>query len=195
MKHKTTYGIASLCLLLAFLLPLPVWAQTLPERPAAWAQPVLLEHTENFYKVTDELYRAAQPTAAAMQSYENFGIRTVINLRGFHSDGDEIAGTKLMLIEMPTHAWSVDNDDYVIMVLQAIRKAEKPVLLHCHHGADRTGLIVAMYRIAEQGWTKADALDEMRNGGFGFHTIWQNIPDYIKNANINKIKNALSLQQ
>lgn len=145
MKHRTTYGIRTLLLLLVFFMPLSVWAQTVPERPANWAQAQTLEHASNFYKVSNELYRAEQPTTAAMRAYEAFGIRTVINLRSFHSDKDEIAGTNLILVELPTHAWADFNDDYVVTVLQAIRQAEKPVLVHCQHGADRTGLIIAMY--------------------------------------------------
>lgn len=168
-----------------------VFAQTENQRPAQWAQPVSLSAAANFYKITDELYRAAQPTAEAMRAYEAFGIRTVINLRSFHSDKDEIAGTNLILVELPTHAWSDGDDGYIIEVLRAIRTAEKPVLVHCQHGADRTGMVIAMYRIIEQGWSRADALNEMQNGGYGFHSIWQNIPTYINSADINKISAAL----
>ena len=64
--------------------------------------------------------------------------------------------------------------------------------MHCLHGADRTGVIIAIYRIIYQGWTKSQAIDEMENGGFNFHSIFFNIPAYINNADIPVIKAALA---
>lgn len=173
-------------------MPAALPAQTANVRPDVWAQPVELDASENFFKVTDDLYRAAQPTAAAMQAYEKFGIRTVINLRGFHSDKDEMAGTNMRLVELPTHTWAADDDEYVAAVLQAIRQAEKPVLVHCQYGADRTGMVMAVYRMVEQGWNREAALDEMLNGGFGFHSVWINISDYVRNVDIDKIRQLLN---
>lgn len=160
-------------------------------RPQAWAQPVVLQDSENFFQVTPYLYRSAQPSAKGMRAYEKFGIRTVINLRARHSDDDEARGTNLTLVHIPTRTRNVAADEVVVRALQAIRDAEKPVLVHCMHGADRTGLIMAMYRIVEQGWTKEAALDEMRNGGFGFHSIWIHIPKYIANADVERIRARL----
>ncbi len=156
-----------------------------------WAVPVQLADSDNFFRVTKHLYRSAQPSADGMQAYEKFGIRTVINLRTFHSDAKEVRGTNLILVEIPILTWDAGKDEIVIRVLQVIRDAEKPVLVHCQHGADRTGLIMASYRMVEQDWSKAEALDELRNGGFGFHTIWQNIPEYIEEMDIDQIRNAL----
>ena len=83
------------------------------------------------------------------------------------------------------------KDDEVIEALKIMRKAKKPILIHCKHGADRTGVMCAMYRIIEQGWSKQEALDELLNGGYGFHTVFKNIPEYIKNVDIEKIKSKL----
>lgn len=146
--------------------------------------------SENFYRVSPELYRSAQPSAEMMRKYEEYGIKTVINLRSFNSDRQEVQGTGLTLIEIPVLTWDLDTDE-VIAVLRAIRKAEKPVLIHCQHGSDRTGLMVAMYRIVEQGWTKDKAINEMKNGPYGFHSIWVHIDDFIMEADIDAIKRAL----
>ena len=67
-------------------------------------------------------------------------------------------------------------------------ESQGPFLVHCQHGADRTGLVVAMYRIVFQGWTKEDAIAEMVDGGFGYHSIWSNLIQFIKKADIEKIK-------
>lgn len=47
------------------------------------------------------------------------------------------------------------------------------MVVHCWHGSDRTGAVIAAYRIVQQGWSQHDAIDEMINGGYGFHPIFQ----------------------
>jgi len=88
------------------------------------------------------------------------------------------------------------GDDEVVAALRAIRQAEAKgaFLLHCQHGADRTGMITAMYRMLYQGWTRAQALDEMQNGGYGYHTIWRNIPTYIEQVDLDKIRRSVEAE-
>ena len=78
--------------------------------------------------------------------------------------------------------------------LRAVRKAQArwaAVLLHCQHGADRTGLISALHRVIFESWSKADALAEMRQGEFGYHAVWGNIPTYLKKVDIAALKSAV----
>jgi tyrosine-protein phosphatase SIW14 len=56
----------------------------------------------------------------------------------------------------------------------------QPVFVHCAYGSDRTGLMIAMYRIVLQGWRNDDAYEEMVNGGYGFHTIYKDIQTYVR---------------
>jgi protein tyrosine/serine phosphatase len=56
------------------------------------------------------------------------------------------------------------------------------------HGADRTGVVSAMYRVVYDNWDKKRAIDEMRNGGFGFHEVWKNIVEYVEKVDVNAIK-------
>lgn len=154
------------------------------------AERINLAGAENFYRISKELYRAGQPSAAGMRIYEGYGIKTVINLRSFNSDREEVKGTKLTLVEIPVLTWALETSE-VVRVLQAVRDAKKPVLIHCQHGSDRTGLMVAMYRIVEQGWDKEEAIKEMTEGGFGFHGVWVHIPGFIRKADTEAIKRAL----
>jgi len=163
-------------------------------RPAAWAQPVTIPGVPNMFKVNEFLYRSAQPTWKGMQNLEKFGIRTIINLRWLHSDKDELKGTYLNYKTCRAKAWHIENED-VIWFLRIITnmcngvcKDNVPFLVHCQHGADRTGCMVAMYRIVVQGWTREEALKELEEGGFGYHSIWQNIPKYLRRVNVDKIK-------
>lgn len=162
------------------------------DRPANWATLVTLPGTENFYMVTTELYRSAQPSSKAMEEYEHFGIKTVLDLRSIHNDKDVAKNRKLILLNVPMHSWYIENED-VVQALSYIRTAKKPILIHCKYGADRTGLIIAMYRIIEEGWSKADAIKEMTDGGYHFHTVWdRNIITYINNVDLNSIKAKLN---
>jgi protein tyrosine/serine phosphatase len=69
-----------------------------------------------------------------------------------------------------------------------------PVLVHCQHGADRTGTMCALYRVAVQNWKKEEALREMTQGGFGFHEIWENLPVWFEKLDIKAIKKKAGIK-
>ena len=163
-----------------------------PERPAQWAMPITMAGVGNLHQINEGLYRSQQPTREGMKNLEKMGIKTVINLRSFHSDSDEISGTELLNNALSVKTWHIEDED-VIRVLRTIQKKENgPYLIHCLHGADRTGVMSALYRIVVQGWTKENAIKEMVDGGYGFHPVWTNIITYVKNVDIEKIKHAVA---
>ena len=169
-------------------------APATPARPAVWGQPVKIDGAPNLNRVTQNFYRSAQPEAEGFKALaKDPGIKTVVSLRAFHSDKDLLDGTGIKLVRVPIFTWHIETED-VIKALAAIRKAETagPVLLHCQHGADRTGLITALYRVLYQGWTKAAALDEMEHGAFGYHAVWGNIPRYIRNVDIEALRKLIN---
>src|SRR5579859_2662264 len=96
---------------------------------------------------------------------------------------------------IPMHTWRI-RDGEVIEALHRIRTAETygAVLIHCQHGADRTGLVSAMYRMVYQDWSKEDALDELLHGGYGFHSMWKNIPRYIERLDLDAFQERLNAQ-
>jgi protein tyrosine phosphatase (PTP) superfamily phosphohydrolase (DUF442 family) len=154
-----------------------------------WAERIELPGLPNFHKVSDDLYRGAQPSAEGMRQLEKIGIKTVVNLRSSHSDRDELQGTSLAYEHIEMTAWGKPENEDVLRFLQIVSDGNSlPVFVHCQHGADRTGTVCAIYRIAVQGWSKDETVEEMTKGGFGFHTIWQNLPDYIRKLNVEEIK-------
>ncbi len=163
------------------------------ERPADWAKPVELDGVPNLYQVSPTLYRSAQPTAEGMKGLEKQGVKTIVNLRSFHSDRDEIAGTDLAYEHIPMRAWHPEEEEAVRFLRIVTDKERQPVLVHCQHGADRTGALCAVYRVAVQGWTKEEAIREMTEGGFGFHTVWMNLPEWIRDLDIDRIKKRAGL--
>ena len=157
-------------------------------RPGHWAEPLTLEGVPNLHRISPLLYRSEQPTAVGMKNLEKLGIRTVINLRWFNSDRKEAQGTTLRTERVKILTWNVD-DDHVIAVMRMLKQTENgPFLIHCQHGADRTGLMSAMYRILEQGWTVDDALAELTEGGYGYHSIWTNILRYVRSADVDRLR-------
>jgi len=162
------------------------------DRPSNWAQPVELCGVPNMHKVNDILYRSAQPTHQGFHNLQKFGIKTIINLRWLHSDKKFLADTTLFYETCRAKAWHIEDEDVIwFLRLTTDIQNDAPFLLHCQHGADRTGCMTAMYRIVAQGWTKEEALKELEFGGFGYHMIWQNIPEYIKQVNIDSIKRRI----
>jgi len=146
----------------------------------------------NLHRLTPTLYRSEQPTALGFRNLEKMGIRTVINLRAFNSDDDEVRGTSLRTERVKILTWDVD-DDHVIDVMRMLQKTENgPFLIHCQHGADRTGLMSAMYRVLEQGWTVDDAVAELTGGGYGYHAMWKNILRYVRSADVDKLRAAIA---
>lgn len=141
------------------------------ERPDHWAAPVINTTLENCYRVSPELLRCEQPGEKDIPDLQALGVRTILNLRRWNSDPKalERAGFVLRVQRMEADDLTVDD---LVAALRQIRAAPKPVLLHCWHGSDRTGSVVAAYRIVFQEWSAADALDELRHGGFGHHEKW-----------------------
>ncbi len=155
-------------------------------RPAAWAQPIADTPLQNFYQVSPQLYRSAQPYTGGFAELKKHGIGEVLDLRLYHQDVPS-ANMGLTLHNVPLFASALDAEK-VVQALNVITHAEQPILVHCLHGADRTGVVVAMYRVVCQNWTKAQAITEMQQGDFGYHSVFGNIPDFIQNADIGAIR-------
>lgn len=167
-------------------------------RPAKWA--VQMKGTcnvPNFYKVNDDLYRSAQPTDVGMAQLKEMGIKTIIDLRALHSDTGIIGSTGLLSERLRAKAWHIEDEDVIRVMTIISNRNNGPFLVHCQHGSDRTGVMCAMYRIICQKWEPEDAIDEMVNGGYGFHPVWTNIIDYIRKkdrCDIERLKQAIIAQ-
>ncbi|HEY3320439.1 MAG TPA: dual specificity protein phosphatase family protein [Planctomycetota bacterium] len=132
----------------------------------------------NFAKISDALYRGAQPDAAGFAKLKEMGIKTIVNLRSFHSDRDKLEGSGLQYVHLNCKAWHAEEEDVVAFLKVVQDPKNQPVFVHCQHGADRTGMMVAAYRIVVQGWSNDDAAKETHN--FGFHEMFEGIQKALK---------------
>lgn len=172
--------------LAALLLAVPIPAQDSAakqqqqERPDKWAQPLDQPGVPNLHRVSKALYRSAQPTAEGMAALKALGIETIVNLRSFHSDRRLIGSTGMAYEHIYMKAWHPEEKELVRFLQIVSNPKRTPVLVHCQHGADRTGLMCATYRIVIQNWTKDEAIQEMVDGGYGFHPLWSNLVDWVR---------------
>ncbi len=167
-------------------------------RPEQWAKPVAAHPgLPNLYRVNASLYRSAQPSKAGfvfLSTHPSLAtgdppIKTVLSLQAHKSDAPLVpASSGLRLEHIPFKTWHPEDEDVVRFLRIVTTPALQPVLVHCQHGSDRTGIMMAIYRIAVEGWTKAQATDEMIHGGYHFHPLWQNLIDYIEDLDVDALK-------
>ncbi len=185
------YLILAVCCSLAGMV---LAADPSAQRPASWAPPVALVGVPNLHRVSADLYRSAQPTAEGMRNLRRQGIVTVVDLRSFHSDRDEIANTGLAYEHITMKAWHPERKEIVRFLRIVTDPRRTPVLVHCQHGADRTGALCALYRIVVQGWSKEEAIAEMTHGGFGFHTIFSNLPEWVQGIDVEALRQEVGIR-
>jgi len=158
------------------------------ERPGHWAQPCELAGCPDLYKVSDDLYRGAQPSAEGMRNLKELGIKTIVNLRSFHSDRDEMGQIDFNYHHIYVKTWHPERKEIVRFLRIVADREQTPVFVHCQYGADRTGLMVAVYRVVVHGWSKEEALEEMTRGGYGFHEVWRNLVRYFNELDFEGIR-------
>ncbi len=155
-------------------------------RQANWAEKINAPAFHNLHKVDANVYRSEQPKGKGMHQLDSIGIKTLLNLR--QTKRDKAKKTNLALVHVGMNAWTISYADIVAGV-KAIAQAKKPVLVHCKYGSDRTGCIIAAYRISKCNWTKEEAIKELREGGFGFHEKnYPNILTLLGTLDIEKLK-------
>ena len=162
-------------------------------RPASWALKMSLTGIPNFYQVTTNLYRGAQPTSEGMAQLKGLGVRYVVSLRMMRSDWRELNGTGLKSLNLSMVPWRPNETDVVKFLRAAVDTNNLPLFVHCRYGADRTGLMCAMYRIVVCDWKKEDAITEMREGGFHFNPGWKQIVSFVEAADVDAYKRRIGL--
>ena len=184
--------------LVGLALVVALGCHTTPERagtrPTTWARPLEADGLPNFHELTPTLYRGAMPEPHGFAELERRGIRTVVSLRRFTRDVS-VPATGLAWVEIPMWTWAPDEDQVLEFLLVATDPARQPVFVHCAHGADRTGVMYALYRVVVQDWTKDEALAELREGGFGHHEIWDELAQFVRAADVGNMRRQLAARR
>lgn len=182
-----------LMVLMGSLLPPAAFAsEARAPSQAAWAEPVAMDGVANFHRVSPVLYRGAQPTAEGMKNLKKMGIKTIVSLRSYHSNRNEIGQTDLAYEHIYMKPWHPEDKEVVRFLRIVMDPKRTPVFVHCMRGAERTGAICAAYRIILQGWSKEEAIKEMADSRFDFHEVWDNLPRWIMRLDVEAIRKELA---
>lgn len=155
----------------------------------------LPESVKNIHRVSNELYRSAQPNKKDMRALEDFGIKTIINLRLRCDDKQEIKGTSLVQKRIAIKTSKMTYDD-MILAMRSFDQCEKPALVHCRRGSDRTGCFVACYRIIYENWSKEQALDSFLYDGLGYYeNLFPNLREFVEDLNVDQFKRDIFAYQ
>jgi protein tyrosine/serine phosphatase len=160
MKNSILRGLSAMAFVLA-LFAAPSFAQQ------------QFKELPNFQKVSERLYRGAQPQTGGLKRLAELGINTIINLRGedefTRAEQKEAETLGLRYFSMPMGGLSRPTDDEVERVLQVINSPESgKVFVHCKHGADRTGTVIACYRISQENYSVEKAQAEAKKYGMSW---------------------------
>ena len=136
--------------------------------PHAPARRITVIGLSNFAAVTPQLYRGGQPTLAGYEKLKKMGVDIVVDLRlsGKETEKENVTKAGMKFVSIPWHCM-LPKDRVFAKFLKVLQEnPHKKVFVHCRYGDDRTGMMVAAYRMALQGWTPDEARKEMQKFGF-----------------------------
>lgn len=141
-----------------------------------------IPNTLNLVKVDQNLYRCAQPELLSFKVFDSLKIKTIVNLRYLKSDLEihQNSQSKSKLIEIKVNSFRIEKWEADTFLKIMADPQNYPVLVHCKHGSDRTGVMTALYRVKFMGWTKEQALQEMVYGELGFHKVFRHMVRFVR---------------
>ena len=141
-------------------------------------RPVLIASSElpNAYHLTDNFYRGGQPTEEGYRMLSKMGIKTIISFRTHKPNKELIENLGMESVHIPLNPALITPAQMTRFLRVISNPARQPVYIHCRYGSDRTGAMVAAYRMAAQQWSQSQALTEMKNPHFDFHRIFFTLP-------------------
>ena len=150
------------------------------------------ERIPNLHRVSEELYRSGFPREGGLVELETLGVKSILELSYFDIDSNlpDAKTTSLHIVHYPLLPLGIEQS-MIFEMFDIYKDLEKPVLVHCYHGSDRTGLFVAIYRILYQNWSKEEAKDELINGGFGYHDVFTDVIAAIDDLDVEALREAV----
>jgi tyrosine-protein phosphatase SIW14 len=187
MKSRILFPTSLLILLLATVMQVGARPQTDNAAPPSSHAPgkrLTAKGIPNFGQVTSNLYRGGQPNADGLQELKNRGVDLVVDLRGGSNKSEKADAEKLGMgyVSIPSHCPFPSDAPWAHFLKVMRENRGKKVFVHCRLGDDRTGLAIATYRISEENWSAAEALNEMKVFGFSsvHHAICPGLEGYVE---------------
>jgi len=122
----------------------------------------------NFGEVTPNLFRGGQPGVDGLKTLKDMGVSIVVDMRSGPNDHEKAAVTKLGMqyVSIPWHCPFPTDEPFARFLKVIAENRDKKIFVHCRLGDDRTGMAIASYRMADEGWSADEALNEMEKFGF-----------------------------
>ncbi|OUD08718.1 hypothetical protein BVC71_12375 [Marivivens niveibacter] len=167
----------------------------LSQRYFDWVDHGILRYKwHNFAKVADGVYRSNHPNRARFEDYANIGIKTILNLRGanrlspykFEKEACDALG--LTLIDQPFTARKAPRKERLLEIIEVMGSIQKPFLMHCKSGADRTGLMAAIYLLAIEGRPVQEAQKQLSVRFVHLNFTKTGILDYVIDSYAQRLK-------
>jgi tyrosine-protein phosphatase SIW14 len=152
-----------------------------PTKEHSFGRRLTIEGVPNAGQVTANLYRGGQPTTTGFEVLANMGINIVVDQRGSREgESERVAKLGMRYVSIPWHCPFPKDETFARFLILLRQNPGKKVFVHCRLGDDRTGMMVAAYRMAEQNWTAAEAKKEMEAFGFSrpHHLICPSLSSY-----------------
>jgi tyrosine-protein phosphatase SIW14 len=148
------------------------------------AEKLKLAGVPNAGKVSEMLLRGAQPSAQGLAELKKLGVTTIVDLRGNSGpvawERAQAESLGMRFVNIPVLGWSAPDDAKVALFLKVVQQdPRQKIFIHCYYGEDRTGVMVATYRIAQQNWTSEQAAAEMDSFGFHYH-LYRAMKSYVR---------------
>jgi protein tyrosine/serine phosphatase len=148
------------------------------------AEKLKLAGVPNAGKVSEMLLRGAQPSAQGLAELKKLGVTTIVDLRGNSGpvawERAQAESLGMRFVNIPVLGWSAPGDAKVAQFLKVVQQdPTQKIFVHCYYGEDRTGVMVATYRIAQQNWTPEQAAAEMNSFGFHYH-LYPGMKSYVR---------------
>lgn len=135
----------------------------------------------NLALVAPGIYRGGMPGIGGMEALANLKVRTIVNLRHHHkrTEGADAKKAGINYIWLPIPSSGEPSKETLERFLAIVQDpSAQPVFVHCYRGKDRTGTMIAAYRVLVQGWTRKDAMAEMQE--FGFFDGWVRLRRWVE---------------
>ena len=135
----------------------------------AWPAQIAAPGIPNFHQVNEHIFRGGQPTDEGWRSLAGLGVKTVIDLRrteehSTEAEAQAVAAAGMNYVNVPMKGVVAPTDEQIAKAL-ALLDSEETVFVHCKRGADRTGAVIACYRIVHDRWAHRQALNEAKSLG------------------------------
>jgi tyrosine-protein phosphatase SIW14 len=163
-------------LLIALLLSVLAFGAAMGAESPQASEPAAARHSTgkhlaadglpNFGEVTPRLYRGGQPTPAGFDKLARMGVTVIVDFGRSSRDEKQTRKLGMEYVTIPWHCPFPKDEAFAKFLKLVKANPDKKIFAHCRLGDDRTGMMIAAYRMAIQGWSAAEAMNEMKRFGF-----------------------------